>query len=109
LFSLSSEERASLLDSASVQTGSFFEKRAAGWERSLLSFVKAFKHVRERSSPVTDAEKERSVASPLRKLIATGSNRQQLRELLDLRVDPRTPRRLAKLLEELEKVETVRH
>jgi hypothetical protein len=58
---------------------------------------------------MTDAEKERSVASALRRLIATGSNRRQLRKALDLRIDPRTPRRLTKLLEELEKTETVRH
>jgi hypothetical protein len=67
------------------------------------------KHVRELSNPMTHAEKERSMASTLKRLIATGSNRQQLRKVLDLRVDPRTPRRFSKLLEELEKAETVRH
>jgi hypothetical protein len=58
---------------------------------------------------MTDAERERSMASALQRLIATGSNRQQLHRLLDLRADPRTPRRLTKLLEELEKAEAVRH
>ena len=58
---------------------------------------------------MTDAETERSVALGLQRLIATGSNRRQLRTVLDLRVDPHTPRRLAKLLEELEKAEKVSH
>src|SRR5215475_7309541 len=75
----------------------------------LYHLLVSSKHVRERSSPMTHAEKERSIASALQRLIATGSNRQQLRKVLDLRVDPRTPRRFSKLLEELEKAETVRH